>query len=92
MTASDPELSKSTGPEMRNEPGESDEQLLYTPAQAAERLSLKESWLRRKAGLHEIPCNRQGKHLRFSAADLQTIVNIGNTAPQRRQRSHRRRR
>jgi excisionase family DNA binding protein len=79
----------------RVRPDEGDQhnvQLLYTPAQAAERLCLKESWLRRKAGLREIPCNRQGKHLRFSAADLQAIVDHGSGAPKHRQRGRRRRR
>ena len=52
--------------------------LLYTPAQAAERLAITESWLRRKAGLRLIPCTFVGKHLRFSDADLHAIVAAGN--------------
>ncbi|MFI5589372.1 helix-turn-helix domain-containing protein [Amycolatopsis sp. NPDC051758] len=88
---SDPERLHPAEGDRRDERDQPDEQLLYTPAQAAERLSLKESWLRRKAGLREIPCNRQGKHLRFSAADLQSIVNKGSGAPERRQRGRRRR-
>lgn len=69
-----------------------DGQLLYTPAQAAERLSIKESWLRRQAGLRQIPCTFLGKHLRFSDADLRAIVNRGGTTQQRRPRRHSRRR
>jgi excisionase family DNA binding protein len=66
--------------------------LLYTPAQAAERLTIKESWLRRKAGLRQIPCTFLGKHLRFSDADLRAIVNRGSTTQPRRPRRHSRRR
>ncbi|WP_238413102.1 helix-turn-helix domain-containing protein [Saccharothrix deserti] len=64
---------------------------LYTPAQAAEMLAVKESWLRRKAGLRAIPSTFVGKHLRFSAADLRAIAALGTRAardsrkhPQRR--------
>ena len=48
--------------------------LLHTPAEAAEILHVKESWLRRRAGQRRIPCSRLGKHLRFSDADLRAIV------------------
>jgi hypothetical protein len=51
--------------------------LLYTPAEAAEKLATTESWLRRKAGLRLIPCTFIGKRLRFSDADLQAIVASG---------------
>ncbi|GAA2685775.1 hypothetical protein GCM10010428_57080 [Actinosynnema pretiosum subsp. pretiosum] len=51
--------------------------LLFTPAQAAELLSVKESWLRRKAGERLIPCTFLGKHLRFSPADLEFIALSG---------------
>lgn len=50
------------------------QQLLYTPAEAAEILAVKESWLRRQAGLRRIPSTRLGKHLRFSQANLEAIV------------------
>jgi excisionase family DNA binding protein len=49
-------------------------QLLYTPAEAAVLLRVKESWLRRAAGTRQIPRTFLGKHLRFSAADLTAIV------------------
>ncbi len=48
--------------------------LLYTPAEAAQRLRVRESWLRKKAAARQVPCTFLGKHLRFSAADLATIV------------------
>jgi excisionase family DNA binding protein len=48
--------------------------LLHTPAEAAELLNVRESWLRRKAAARQIPCTFLGKHLRFSPADLATII------------------
>ncbi len=50
------------------------ESLLYTPAEAAELLRIRESWLRRKAAAGAIPRTMLGKHLRFSPADLATII------------------
>jgi excisionase family DNA binding protein len=50
------------------------EQLLYTPSEAAERLRVRESWLRKKAAARAIPCTFLGKHLRFSNKDLAAIV------------------
>jgi hypothetical protein len=43
--------------------------LLHTPAEAAEILSIRESWLRGKAAARAIPCTFVGKHLRFSDDD-----------------------
>ena len=48
--------------------------LLYTADQAAVMLSVKASWLVRKARSGAIPCHRIGKHLRFSAGDLEQIL------------------
>lgn len=48
--------------------------LLYTPAEAARRLRVRESWLRKKAAAGEIPRSLLGKHLHFSEADLAAIV------------------
>jgi excisionase family DNA binding protein len=62
---------------------------LYTPAQAAEVLAVRESWLRRQAGQRTIPCTFVGKHLRFSIADLTAITQNGRRqarAPRRRSR------
>ncbi|MER5262691.1 helix-turn-helix domain-containing protein [Actinosynnema sp. NPDC002837] len=57
--------------------------LLHTPAQAARALSVRESWLRRMAGRGEIPCTFLGKHLRFSDADLRSIIHRGSRAARR---------
>ncbi|GAA3458013.1 helix-turn-helix domain-containing protein [Saccharothrix longispora] len=57
--------------------------LLHTPAQAAELLSVRESWLRRMAGRREIACTFVGKHLRFSDADLRSIVHCGSRPARR---------
>jgi len=48
--------------------------LLYTPAEAARRLQVPESWLRRKAAARTVPCTFLGKHLRFSPTDLTAII------------------
>jgi excisionase family DNA binding protein len=51
--------------------------ILYTPAEAAARLAMPESWLRRKAGQRLIPCTKLGKHLRFSPDDVARIAQDG---------------
>ncbi|MEU4591415.1 helix-turn-helix domain-containing protein [Micromonospora aurantiaca (nom. illeg.)] len=73
--------------------GRHDEQepRLYTPAEAAALLRVPESWLRRRAGLRQIPCTFLGKHLRFSAADLAALIAVA-AEPATGRRSHRRRR
>jgi excisionase family DNA binding protein len=48
--------------------------LLFTPAQAAALLQVRESWLRRRAAERRVPCSFVGKHLRFSRDDLDVIV------------------
>src|SRR4051794_33311318 len=63
------------------------DQLLYTPAEAAAKLRVRESWLRRRAAARQVPCTFLGKHLRFSAADLAAIVALnGQAATGRRPR------
>lgn len=57
------------------------ERLLYTPDEAAGLLSVPVSWLRRKAAARQVPCTFVGKHLRFSQADLTTIVEDGHQPP-----------
>jgi excisionase family DNA binding protein len=54
---------------------------VYTPAEAAERLKVRESWLRRKAAERQVACTFVGKHLRFSAADIAEIITAGTTPP-----------
>jgi hypothetical protein len=48
--------------------------LLLTAEQAAEILQVRPSWLRRKAACRAVPCRFLGKHLRFTADDLQKIA------------------
>ena len=52
---------------------------LYTPAEAADMLAVRESWLRRRATARAVPCTFLGKHLRFSPADLVAIARAGAT-------------
>jgi excisionase family DNA binding protein len=54
---------------------------LYTPAEAAEILRVRESWLRDKAAARAIPCTFIGKHLRFSDTDITQIVADGARQP-----------
>jgi excisionase family DNA binding protein len=64
---------------------------LYTPAEAAELLKVRESWLRRAVQARSIPHSRVGKHLRFSPQDLEAIVTAAQqpvvTSPIRRKAS-----
>lgn len=62
---------------------ENDTFRLYTPCEAAQVLRVRESWLRRKAGLRQIPCTFLGKHLRFTNENIETIVRQGNRAVRR---------
>jgi excisionase family DNA binding protein len=57
--------------------GTGDDHMLYTPGEAAQRLRVRESWLRRKAAARQVPCTFLGRHLRFSPADLAAIVAAG---------------
>jgi excisionase family DNA binding protein len=50
---------------------------LHTPAEAAEILRIRESWLRHKAAARAIPCTFIGKHLRFSDDDIAQIMAEG---------------
>ncbi len=54
---------------------------LHTPAEAAQILKVRESWLRRKASARAIPCTFVGKHLRFSDNDIAEIMNSGARQP-----------
>ncbi len=65
------------------------EALLYTPAEAARLLQVRESWLRKKAAAGAIPRTMLGKHLRFSPANLTAIV-AAFTQPATGRRTHRR--
>jgi excisionase family DNA binding protein len=63
---------------------------LYTPAEAAEILRIRESWLRAKATARAIPCTFIGKHLRFSDDDITQIMAEGARQPVTRGRRTRR--
>ncbi|MEU5991204.1 helix-turn-helix domain-containing protein [Spirillospora sp. NPDC047418] len=54
---------------------------LYTPAEAAALLQVRESWLRKKASARAIPCTFIGKHLRFSDQDITAIITAGAKQP-----------
>ncbi|WP_394617401.1 helix-turn-helix domain-containing protein [Lentzea sp. JNUCC 0626] len=53
-------------------------QILFTPAQAAALLQVRESWLRRRAARRLVPCTFLGKHLRFSRENLVQIASEGH--------------
>jgi hypothetical protein len=55
--------------------------LLYTPAEAARLLQVRESWLCKKAAARQVPCTFLGKHLRFSPTDLASIVTAAAQPP-----------
>jgi excisionase family DNA binding protein len=63
---------------------------LHTLAEAAEILSIRESWLRDKAEARAIPCTFIGKHLRFSDDDIAQIMADGARPPVTRRRGTRR--
>ena len=54
---------------------------LYTAAEAAGILKVRESWLKTKAAARLIPCTFIGKHLRFSDDDIAAIMKAGERQP-----------
>ena len=64
---------------------------LYTPKEAAALLRVRESWLRRKVAARLIPSTFLGRHLRFSAANLASIITAGSRPAGSRRGSRRRR-
>ena len=54
---------------------------LYTAAEAAALLKVRESWLKTKAAARLIPCTFIGKHLRFSDDDIAEIMKAGSRQP-----------
>ena len=54
---------------------------LYTAAEAAGILKVRESWLKTKAAARLIPCTFIGKHLRFSDDDVAEIMKAGSRQP-----------
>ncbi len=54
---------------------------IYTAAEAAGILKVRESWLKTKAAARLIPCTFIGKHLRFSDDDIAEIMKAGAREP-----------
>jgi excisionase family DNA binding protein len=63
-----------TRPDTGTSPEGATTPVLYTPAEAAQLLKVRESWLRKKAAARQVPCTFLGKHLRFSPTDLAAII------------------
>ncbi|MFI0818616.1 helix-turn-helix domain-containing protein [Streptomyces sp. NPDC021098] len=61
--------------------------LLNTAEQAAVLLQVPASWLRKKAAAGHIPYTKIGRHLRFSADDLNAIIRDGARGPRHHSRS-----
>ncbi len=61
-----PEPTTTNRPDRSEQPDPASRRILYTPAEAATLLAVKESWLRRQAGQRTIASTMLGKHLRFS--------------------------
>jgi excisionase family DNA binding protein len=59
--------------ERHDKDGAVPERLLTIP-EAAKALAVPESWLRERIRLRRVPHRRLGKHVRFSTADLEQIV------------------
>ncbi|MGP4112607.1 helix-turn-helix domain-containing protein [Streptomyces sp. 4N509B] len=55
--------------------------MLFTADQAAARLRIPPSWLRKKAAQGEIPHTRIGRHVRFSPDDLTELIRHGSRRP-----------
>jgi hypothetical protein len=64
---------------------------LYTPKDAAALLRVRESWLRREAAARTIAVTFLGRHLRFSAANLASIIAAGSQPSGSRRGSRKRR-
>jgi excisionase family DNA binding protein len=75
-----------SAPPITTEPAPVTGALLYTPAEAAQLLKVRESWLRKKAAARQVPCTFLGKHLRFSPTDLASIVASAAQPPVGRRR------
>lgn len=70
-------LSKESKPPVNAAPA----QLLFTFAQAAQMTSLPESWLRKAVTERRIQFRKVGKHIRFSTADIDALIEQTAIAP-----------
>lgn len=55
--------------------------LLFTFKEAAQMTALPESWLRKAVSERRIPFRKVGKHVRFSAADIDALIEQTAIAP-----------
>lgn len=55
----------------------SDQKVLLTTAEAAARLHVSPSWLKRRAAAGTVPHVRLGRSVRFSEADISAIIESG---------------
>ncbi|MGW0663507.1 helix-turn-helix domain-containing protein [Streptodolium elevatio] len=89
MVRDNADISELPSPAADSPGSQADAVLLLTPAQAAARLQVRESWLRAKVSARVIPCTFVGRHLRFSEQDLADIVAAGRTEPRHGRRAQR---
>jgi excisionase family DNA binding protein len=54
---------------------------LLTVPEAAQRLQVSESWLRKRIAAEAVPCVRLGRSVRFSQANVAAIVAAHTTQP-----------
>ncbi|MEU8140242.1 helix-turn-helix domain-containing protein, partial [Streptodolium elevatio] len=81
------DISEIPSPAADSPGSQADAVLLLTPAQAAARLQVRESWLRAKVSARVVPCTFVGRHLRFSEAPVEAarqaidgLLNIAQAA------------
>lgn len=55
--------------------------LLFTFTETAQMTALPESWLRKAVSERRIPFRKVGKHVRFSAADIDALIEQTAIAP-----------
>jgi excisionase family DNA binding protein len=54
---------------------------LLTTAEAAQRLRVSHTWLKKAAAARVVPCTRFGRSVRFSESDLADIIEAGRQRP-----------
>jgi predicted DNA-binding transcriptional regulator AlpA len=67
-----------------------DEGKMHTYAEAAERIGMSESWLRKQGAKETVPLHRLGRSVHFSESDIQEILARAKVVP--RTNSYRKRR
>ncbi|MFJ9174909.1 helix-turn-helix domain-containing protein [Streptomyces sp. NPDC102360] len=79
-SARQPAATPAAGMPAPGEPADPEALRLLTADQAADLLQIPASWLRKKAAAGLIHHTRIGRHLRFSASDLQHLIHHGHRA------------